>query len=1356
MGKNITNLILRLEALGTIGLLCLLFVLPTLLWGRENVGGKRSSSAPLRTSADLCLPATSSAVLDVNNVRTLLLNGGDMWWDLTSNPRYEIPKVDDPSKAKHSLFAGSLWIGGLDESSQLRIAAQTYRQSGNDFWPGPLRLGSGDTEKDICDKWNKHYKITRAEIDEHRAGVRTSAAIETWPAVNNDPGFERFLAPFQDVNGDFDYKPEDGDYPSIIGDQAIWWVVNDRGNIHTSTNGLAIGVEIQMMAFGFNTANAINNMTFYKQKVINRSTLTLSRTYIGQWVDADLGYAFDDYVGCDTIRGLGICYNGDPVDNLPQGYGEKPPAVGVDFFQGPLADPDSLDNDGDNIIDNERIGMARFVYYNNDFSRIGNPEQKEHFYNYLIGRWKDGQPVIDDRKGNGNGYPDPSESILPTNYMFPDYPGSRCSFVKYTSANRWDEKSVNNVPQDRRFIQSAGPFTLKPGAVNEIIVGVVWARDQNNIYDSEQLGSYCALLQADDIAQALFDANFQLLDGPDAPTLEIQELDRELVLSWSYKKPTSNNYYENYAQKDPILEAIPGADAEFTFQGYLVYQLSDDRVSTDQLNDPSKARLVAQCDIRDGISTIVNREEIAVAGLPQPIIQDRIMVYGEDKGIFRSVRVVEDKFAEGTDTRLVNYRPYYYTVVAYAYNDTSSDGRKFIIGRNFESPERRRVQAMPRKVEFEAVGTVLNAGYGNSPLVTRAQGQGHGNKFLNLTEAMNNQILNPPYFVGRPIYLSGFTPISVKVVNPKNVLPKKYRLEITKDLYLGYEKPDPNKRDADTTFRFADWVLFDVSNNRKDTVYKSIYVRRGRNGPFRPAPMDGEERIIEEVQGAGGGASRINHGFSIAINNVPTPGDTSSPSAMGFIGAQRIFKDPIKNWLSGLRDFDNVPIWNWIRSGPDCAFPKNNCNDINKDDRDMGSEFRLQKRARIYDPHQVYENVLGGTWAPYVLAAHYNLNKDIIGPKLYIWTGSNQFNPVQEMHPDSLVTLDKLPSVDIVITSDPSKWSRCVVVETSPSKALGSGAPILTAKWRKSLSLAEVQSGNPVMRQPDSETEEYGMSYFPGYAINVETGERLNIFFGESTWHRADNGDDMLFNPTNRLAVAEDAKVVGGRHYLYVSNTRYDECKAIARVLRVPPDSRVPDAGGHPCQFTKPDGVEVNIASAYQSIAWTSIPMVELGRDQFLYKSYANIPSDVKISLRVQKPYTRGAAFEFDMTPFAVQTNQMEVAKSAINLINIVPNPFYGRSGMGRGSYERTQIDSRVKITNLPQKCNVRIFTLNGNLVRIYRKESDAPDIEWDLKNEYGVPIASGFYIIHIDAGDLGEKVLKFFAVMPELDLNAY
>ena len=75
-------------------------------------------------------------------------------------------------------------------------------------------------------------------------------------------------------------------------------------------------------------------MTFYNYKIINRSTLPLSDVYFGQWVDPDLGYYLDDYVGCDVSLGLGICYNGDAEDEEAQGYGFNPPAIGVDFFQG--------------------------------------------------------------------------------------------------------------------------------------------------------------------------------------------------------------------------------------------------------------------------------------------------------------------------------------------------------------------------------------------------------------------------------------------------------------------------------------------------------------------------------------------------------------------------------------------------------------------------------------------------------------------------------------------------------------------------------------------------------------------------------------------------------------------------------------------------------------------------------------------------------------------------------------------------------------------------------------------------------------------------------------------------------------
>ena len=56
------------------------------------------------------------------------------------------------------------------------------------------------------------------------------------------------------------YEPYDGDYPDynitgtndnakLFGDQTLWWVFNDKGNIHTETEAQPLGLEIHAQAF---------------------------------------------------------------------------------------------------------------------------------------------------------------------------------------------------------------------------------------------------------------------------------------------------------------------------------------------------------------------------------------------------------------------------------------------------------------------------------------------------------------------------------------------------------------------------------------------------------------------------------------------------------------------------------------------------------------------------------------------------------------------------------------------------------------------------------------------------------------------------------------------------------------------------------------------------------------------------------------------------------------------------------------------------------------------------------------------------------------------------------------------------
>ena len=537
------------------------------LSAKENITKSNSSHTVSKQLAFNCSAGTAQTTLDINNISTTILNGGDMWWDLSAGS-YEAPK----GSGLHSIFAGALWIGGVDDDNQIKVASQTYRQGGNDYWPGPLdnvRLNSleglnynyGTTVSSICAEYDKHYVLLKTDVAEFVEFTNSNQpeidfpnysipqSILDYPGNRNSDNFTNSytgsdeevqtnpyysletLAPFRDVNNDNYYNPNDGDYPEynldnsldcmqediLFGDQTLWWVYNDKGNAHSASGSVeALGLEIQAQAYAFATNDHINNMTFYNYKLINRSHNALNETYFGIWVDPDLGNYTDDFVGCDVGRGLGYCYNGDTEDEGATGYGLKLPAVGIDFFRGPKADEnDGIDNDLDGEVDeaDELIMMSKFVYYNNDATVSGNPVFTQDYYSYLKGYWLDNTPMT--YGGDGR---NPNNEVC--NFMFPGTTDPHFS-------EQWTEQTAGNIPGDRRFLQSAGPFTLEPGAVNQITSGVVWARESSN----DPFNAVELLFQTDDLAQELFESCFQI-----DPETSISE--NELVEFTLYPNPS--------------------------------------------------------------------------------------------------------------------------------------------------------------------------------------------------------------------------------------------------------------------------------------------------------------------------------------------------------------------------------------------------------------------------------------------------------------------------------------------------------------------------------------------------------------------------------------------------------------------------------------------------------------------------------------------------------------------------------------------------------------------------------------------------------------------------------------------------
>lgn len=440
--------------------------------------------------------------LTVNNINARFEASGSHFFG-PEHGRFEVPKFS----GKNTIFLSTFWIGGLDQDSVLHLAAQTYGQGPSygsahtkfDFWAGPVMDSVAySIYQDTL--WNYIWNLTKQEIEYHKLhwsdlGYLPIHDILTWPGNGNvSLGQAAQLAPYFDKNNDGIYNPMDGDYPLIRGDQALFFIFNDDRKIHSETLGNKLKLEVHGMAYAFDLPqdSAFWNTVFLNYKIINRSDKIYYNTYLGVFTDLDIGWYLDDYVGSDVERGMYYGYNGTPIDGSGQSgaYGANPPAQSVTFLGGPLMDPDGVDNPrfdnnghplcnesinglhfGDSIVDNERLGMTRFLYYNNDGTFQGNPAYAIDYYNYLSGKWQNG-----DSTSVRFFFPGQSDTL---NW------GTGCVL---TPNSHLTEVTAGNAPGDRRGLGSSGPFTFNPGQVEELDVAYTFARDYTGNYPIGSIG----------------------------------------------------------------------------------------------------------------------------------------------------------------------------------------------------------------------------------------------------------------------------------------------------------------------------------------------------------------------------------------------------------------------------------------------------------------------------------------------------------------------------------------------------------------------------------------------------------------------------------------------------------------------------------------------------------------------------------------------------------------------------------------------------------------------------------------------------------------------------------------------------
>ena len=215
----------------------------------------------------------------------------------------------------------------------------------------------------------------------------------------------------------------------------IWFAFNDA-LIHTESFCQNFNMEVQVQAFAYACSDneVLDNTIFVRYKTINRGVEVLDSTLFGAFTNMSIGCPEDDYFGTIPELNTLYVYNSDNEDDSCgdiEGFGENPPVQAITLLRGPFTD----------------VGQYTEPYnlmgFSNDNSSLGAPASCIDYYNYVSGSDLDGFSLgFDGAMYSGN----PNNPI------------------------EQSELSENNVSGQRNVLGAYDPFTLAPGAVNELIV----------------------------------------------------------------------------------------------------------------------------------------------------------------------------------------------------------------------------------------------------------------------------------------------------------------------------------------------------------------------------------------------------------------------------------------------------------------------------------------------------------------------------------------------------------------------------------------------------------------------------------------------------------------------------------------------------------------------------------------------------------------------------------------------------------------------------------------------------------------------------------------------------------------------
>jgi hypothetical protein len=387
------------------------------------------------------------------------------------------------------------------------------------------------------------------------------------------------------------------------------------------------------------------------------------------------------------------------------------------------------------------------------------------------------------------------------------------------------------------------------------------------------------------------------------------------------------------------------------------------------------------------------------------------------------------------------------------------------------------------------------------------------------------------------------------------------------------------------------------------------------------------------------------------------------------------FNTETSGWLTGIQDNHALNSENWIVSGYNyfVETDQNNCYSVSEKDIEGN-----------------WSNLLNGTVGHFALLR----NCDLLAP-----IGSNSNLNIQQAQGRS--TIAQTPSVDLVFTHEKEKWTRCVVVEMCDDATISQGgAQKMKPRNQPSVDKNGFSAGHPTYIAAEGDLiSTIGMGWFPGFAIDVETGRRLNVVFGENSLFANQNGSDMLWNPTSVMYDQVGNPQFGGQHVVFVIGENIN-------------NSGMPIYDSCATFFNNINSTNNNLnRDAWQSATWTMYPILREGHNL--------LEQPVLIRMRVNKRYEDHVitgindgkpAFEWNIS--SLLPTDLSIDEALIPDAIIFPNP--------------TQSHFFIHLQNM-QPDVVRVYTTTGVLLHEQKVSGGENAVRINTGN-----LASGLYVVQV------------------------